>query len=146
MNPSNMIAARTNPDKTMFLNLAGGEHNRVDEQVKKELTEAGIKAAHGEWLREREVPAAYMGELCMWGFKRAWYYWVATGPGIPPIDAELFHKTWGTQVRVEGHCGCPSPLEYNKGFAVSSYHIDTQEGLNAFAEMLKSIYKEKKDG
>jgi len=87
-----------------------------------------------------EVQSAYLGSHCRWIFKRAWYYWVAEGPGIPPDKAQDFHNQWGTQVRVEGHCGCPSPLEYNQGFAIGYYHIDTQEGLNAFAKLLKSIY------
>lgn len=156
LNPSNAIAARANPGRTMFPNLARRREQPettktldewtaacrlVDEQVKKELEAAGIKAAHGEWLRDnREVPAAYLGALCCWGFRRAWYYWVATGPGVPPDKAEAFHKDWGTQVRVDGHCGCPSPAEWFNGFAVGHYHIDTQEGLNAFAALLRSIY------
>lgn len=150
LNPSNKIAAETNPGKTMFPNLARSrdatdEAKRlVDETVHAELTAAGIKAeGPHEFLRDnREVPAAYMGSLCLWGFRRAWYYWVATGPGVPADRAEEFHKTWGTQCRVDGHCGCPSPLESKHGFAIGMYHIDTQEGLNAFAELLKSIYVE----
>jgi hypothetical protein len=42
-------------------------------------------------------------------------------------------------VRVEGHGGCPSPLEYCKGFAVGLYHVDTQKGLNALAQVIKNI-------
>jgi hypothetical protein len=153
LNPSNAIAARANPGKTMFPNLARHPHASdevkqfVDENVVAELTAAGIKPeGPAEWLRDnKEVPAAYIGSLCMWSFHRAWYYWIANGPGIPADRAEEFHKTWGTQCRVDGHCGCPSPLEWRHGFAVGMYHIDTQEGLNAFAQLLKSIYVESPD-
>ncbi len=151
LNPSNMIAAPTNPGKTLFPNLARHKKNHdnwenvckmVDQVVYAELKEADIPIiGPHEFLRHnREVPTAYMGELAMWGFRRAWYYWTAEGPGIPADKAEEFHKDWGTQCRVEGHCGCPSPLEWRHGFAIGSYHIDTQEGLNAFVKLLKPIY------
>lgn len=143
LNPSNMIAANDNKGKTMLPNLArrGNDSSvwlEVDSAVNNELRNAGIPSVGPhDWLRHnREVPAGYMGELCMWGFRRAWYYWIASGPGIPADKAEEFHKTWGT------HCGCPSPIEYCHGFSIGQYHIDTQEGLKAFAELLRSIYVE----
>lgn len=162
LNPSNQIAARNNPDKMAFPNLARrvnwedksaeGIGNRavifgeVDAQCLRELGAAGVKHEPEEpadWLREkREVPFGYIGTLCGWSFRRAWYYWVAEGPGVPADKAQAFHETWGQQVRVDGHCGCPSPLEWHHGFAVGMYHIDTQEGLNAFAGLLRSIYVE----
>ncbi len=105
----------------------------------KELKDAGITTHSMPFDLGMEVPTKIMGVCESWRFRRAWYYWVADGPGIPPQRAEEFHKKWGQEVRVSGHCGCPSPLEYYKGFAVGSYHIDTQEGLKAFANLLKSI-------
>lgn len=115
-----------------------------DTHVTGELTQAGIQIEGPfEFLREKyESRTALVGILCSWTFERAWRYYIAEGPGIPPDKAEEFHKTWGGYVRVAGHCGCPSPLEYYKGFAVGLYHIDSQEGLNAFAKLLKSIYIE----
>ena len=122
-------------------------HEQVDRQVIDELTAAGIKAEGLEPLRgslgTREVPTKQFGSLCGWGFQRAWYYWIAEGPGIPPDLAEYFHRQWGRDVRVAGHCGCPSPLEWHHGFAVGMYHIDTQDGLNAFAELLRSICRKR---
>lgn len=160
LSPSNWMAAQANPGKTKFPNLArrrpdletvtpaeiGGWAcvcGEVDAQVLKELKEAGITPeGPAEFLRTmREVPAAYVGNHCRWGFRRAWYYWVAEGPGVPADKAEEFHKVWGTQVRVDGHCGCPSPLEWHHGFAVGMYHIDTPAGLAAFASLLRSIYR-----
>lgn len=148
LNPSNLNAAGANPSRTMLPNLArdkdcsNEEKNKVDRIVYYELMDAGIEPQFYETLRgyQSEVPTAYRADLCMWGFRRAWYYWVAEGPGIPADKAEEFHKTWGTQCRVNGHCGCPSPLDQNHGFAIGMYHIDTLEGLKAFAELLRSIY------
>ena len=64
VNPSNLIAAQTNPGKTVFPNLArqrGDEAQwpHADETVMQELSLAGIEC-HGpfEYLRDREVPAA----------------------------------------------------------------------------------------
>jgi hypothetical protein len=168
LNPSNGIAARANPGKTIFANLARrtsddepAERNAifktVDDAVTQELIEAGIVGPDGvgdygnymrdEWQRKanngcyKEVPSSIFAAKYGWTFDRQWYYYAAAGPGIPPDRAEEFHKDWGTHVRVEGHCGCPSPLEWCHGFAVSSYHIDTQEGLNAFVKLLASIYR-----
>ena len=132
---------------TYFPNLARDRQDdrpEVTDEVNRiasdELVQAGI-GVFTTWGSEGEVPASVAGECCTWIFTRKWRYWVAEGPGIPPDAAEEFHKTWGTVVRVAGHCGCPSPLEWCKGFAVGLYHIDTQEGLTAFAALLKSIYR-----
>lgn len=106
-----------------------------------ELTAAGIPIYTMKFLAEQgEVPSASRGQLSMWGFKRAWYYWVATGPGLPPAVADALHEAHGRVVRVDGHCGCPSPREWFKGFGVGCYHVDTQEGLNALAAAIKSVY------
>lgn len=123
-----------------FQNLAGN-HNS-DDQCIEELTLAGIPFTRmPECIRERrEVPTVVIGELFMWGFHRAWRYWVAEGPGIPPEHAGLLHEQFGTECRVDGHCGCPSPREWFHGFAVGRYHVDTQAALNALAETLKKVW------
>lgn len=113
----------------------------VDTTVVEELTTAKIEPFNTGRTQNGEVTTKYIGFCCGWTFKRAWYYYMADGPGIPLDKAEEFHKVWGKQVRVDGDCGCPSPLEQCHGFAVGSYHIDTQEGLNAFTDLLRSIYK-----
>ena len=148
LNPSNLIAQRSNPQSRTFPNLARGfnakpeDFPEVDEAIERELTEAGIEISRLPNVNKGEVPTTvFCGTAHRWIFKRAWYYYIAKGDGIPPNIAEEFHGEWGTQVRVEGHCGCPSPLYYNEGFAVGSYHIDTQEGLNAFVQLLASIHK-----
>lgn len=126
--------------KETFPNYAG--RSDVDDKIATELETAGIKIVRmPESWRAREVETVIAGELNQWGFQRAWYYWVCEGPGIPPDIAEELHKEFGQKVRVSGHCGCPSPLEWYHGFAVGLYHVDTQRGLNALADVLRKIYK-----
>lgn len=122
-----------------FLNLAGADG--ADFICVGELQLAGIKISRlPEMFREkREVKTVIIGEIGPWGFTRAWRYWIAKGPGIPPEIAADLHVDHGEEVRVGGHCGCPSPKERFKGFAVGLYHVDTQEGLNALAEVVRGI-------
>jgi hypothetical protein len=110
-----------------------------------ELQAARINVAIMPLLQLGEVPSLAVGSLSGWTFERRWYYWTAEGPGIPCDIAERLHASHGKEVRVEGHCGCPSPREWRKGFAIGSYHVDTQEGLNALADTLRSIYDASKD-
>ena len=132
-------------EKTYFPNYAGPEDN--DTEIKAELETAGIVAGKlPEFTRkQREVETVVFGELHQWGFERTWRYWVAKGPGIPCDIATELHKEFGTVVRVDGHCGCPSPLEWLNGFAVGMYHVDTAEGLKALADTIKDIYIEPKN-
>lgn len=156
LNPSNMIAQATNPGVSVFRNLARHLHHEEIEKIKifdevdavcaAELAEAGISCDGFESFRKtgngcyNEVPTKWMGCLAGWGFRRSWYYWRADGPGIPPDRAEELHKEFGTQCRVAGHAGCPSPRDWYNGFAVGNYHIDTQAGLNALAKLIIDIY------
>ena len=153
--PSNMLAqnilkAKEVPHK-VFPNLArskpfGPEVTaEVTATAEAELLVAGINVTIWPSWENGEVPSLAIGGLSGWIFQRRWYYWSAEGPGIPPDIAERLHATHGREVRVEGHCGCPSPLEWRKGFAIGSYHVDTQEGLNALANTLRSIYDASKD-
>lgn len=145
LNPSNAISARITGKKP-FTNYAGrGKHDPkgIDALLTQELVLAGIEPCPmPESFREKqggECHTCVIGSLHGWTFKRAWYYWMAEGPGIPIQYAMPLHEAHGTSVRVEGHCGCPSPLEYCKGFPVTSYHIDNQDGLNALAEVIRRI-------
>ncbi len=147
LNPSNGISERIT-GRQPFQNVAGmGSSNPmgVDAILTAELESAGITARRRpKCFREAqggEPKSIIVGDLHRWGFLRAWYYWVAKGPGIPPEDAMILHAEHGTSVRVSGDCGCPSPLEYLHGFAVGFYHVDNQEGLNALAAMIRKIYK-----
>lgn len=133
-------------------NLARAEKTpEVIEEVtaicRAELLAAGIKPFEFGFLLSDvgEVPSRCRGSLSGWSFRRAWYYWVAEGPGIPPEIAERLHATHGKVVRVSGHCGCPSPTEWHHGFAVGMYHVDSAEGLKALADTLRSIWDNPQD-
>lgn len=131
---------------TRFPNLARGQNpddatiDDVTAICKAELERAGIKThTFGILFGNSEVPSKCVGEVGSWSFRRAWYYWIAEGPGLPPEYADRLHETHGREVRVEGHCGCPSPAEWAEGFGVGSYHVDTAEGLKALADTLRSV-------
>jgi len=114
-----------------------------DDGIIRELKYAGIEYTKFSRPFDGEVPTSVIGEIkgSGWGFERAWTYWVCRGPGIPADVAEKLHKEYGQVVRVAGHCGCPSPKEWYKGFGVGLYHVDTLEGLKALADVIKGILK-----
>ena len=123
--------------RTTFPNMAGSQCN--PEIIEKELQDAGIIVHKLPVLtRGDEVDCGLIGVVEPWGFRRAWYYWVANGDGfgIPPKEAMELHEKFGQEVRVNGNCLCPPP---NKGFATSSYHVDTLEGLKALADLIKKL-------
>ena len=121
-------------------NLAGNE--KCDDYIPKELEFAGIPYERFSFKMRGEVPSNYIGFLDGWKFERAWYYWVATSEKNVLLFkyAEELHEKHGKEVRVAGHCCCPSPREWGKEpwcIGVSSYHVDTQEGLKALADTIK---------
>lgn len=121
-----------------FPNYAGRDD--VDDACAAELEAAGIAVERVECLRSKgEVKSAVIGSLHGWGFRRAWRYWNAEGPGIEVSAAEALHATHGRVVRVEGHCACPSPREWNRGLATGSYHIDSPAGLKALADTIRQL-------
>lgn len=56
-----------------------------------------------------------------------------------PRQWELY-RTHGREVRVEGNCICPTP-DYENGFGIGLYHVDTPAGLKALADMIKGILR-----
>ncbi len=147
LNPSNAISEQMTGKKP-FPNVAGlGERDPagVDAILAAELEAAGIEVGKlPECMRagNGEPQSVVLGQLYKWGFRRAWYYWIAEGPGIPPSYADKLHETHGREVRVNGHCGCPSPREQFKGFAVGLYHVDTQDGLHALADTIRQVVRD----
>ena len=143
LNPSNRNAD--------FPNLARSRNPgleviaEVTATAETELRAAGINVALSSVPPFSEVPSLAFGELSMWSFERAWHYWVAKGPGLPVEVAERLHAEHGREVRVGGHCGCPSPREWFKGFGVGLYHVDSAAGLKALAEALLSVYDARQD-
>ncbi len=114
-----------------------------DREIGDELRIVDIEVHEHEILRNQgEVKTSVRGSLHGWCFSRAWTYWIARGPGIPPRYADELHEKHGQEVRVDGHCGCPSPKEWFKGFAVGHYHVDTQLGLKALANTIRRVAAE----
>jgi hypothetical protein len=122
-----------------MINLAGREKSETNAQCAAELEAAGIEVHRMPTAFDGEVKTNVLGSCGPWSFRRAWYYWVAKGPGIPVEVATVLHEKHGKDVRVDGHCGCPSPQEWCKGFAVGLYHVDSAEGLKALADTIKDI-------
>jgi len=132
-------------------NLAG--HTESDKFIKKELEKANISFEHIE-TPSGECGYTIIGKLKNWTFTRAWYYWIAItdeNNAIPlPIAIEMYNKKYpdemfdhdqsfgkyGNSIRTGGHCGCPSPEEYDMTYC---YHIDSQEGLNEFVRVLNTL-------
>lgn len=84
----------------------------VDRKVVRELERCGIPAVPVE-KGGVEVPYRHIGKLGDFTFKRAWYYWMVWGPVPLRVAEELYMDLVGkTDIRVGGHCGCPSPAEY----------------------------------
>lgn len=121
----------------------------VDDALIRELNLAGIEhQKFPESFREHygEVNTIILGTLLGWKFQRAWRYWIADGPGIPLDAASSLQEKFGKEVRVDGSCTCPSPLDAFKGLGVGRYHVDTQSGLRALADTIKRVVEKANDG
>lgn len=120
-------------------NLAGDKN--CDDTIKLELRRAGIPFVK-DARHTGEVPYSVTGCLGKFTFVRAWYYWMVRGNLPLEVAKELHENPVGkTDVRVVGHCGCPPPEEWatklDGELFVTSYHIDSEEGLALFAETLR---------
>jgi len=123
-----------------FPNVAGKPKEEADPILKAELEAAGVEChVFGHEFQHPEVHTGVVGGMHGWKFERRWYYWSASGPGIPIEIAEKLHVEIGQELRVAGHCGCPSPREWFGGFGCGSYHIDTPEALKALANAIKAV-------
>lgn len=130
--PSNMMA-----HGRVFPNYAG--RNDVDDLLAKELEDAGIDVHRYPFEINGEVKTRVVGTVGgKWIFKRAWYYWVAEGDGIPPSYAWDLYRTNGKDARIDGHCGCVDP-SYCRGFAIGLYHVDNASGLKALADTIRRV-------
>lgn len=138
-------------ERSMTFPNKAGDHADSDDILRAELKAAGIptlQEAAGQqpgylaaMLRRNsgEVKTSVIGVLHGWEFKRAWYYWMAKGPGVEVEAAERLHAAHGRSVRVDGHCGCPSPREWFKGLACGHYHVDDAAGLKALADTIREL-------
>jgi hypothetical protein len=118
-----------------------------DTEIAAELEAAGIEVQRlPESFRDNhpEMRTIVFGTIGPWSFKRAWYYWVAKGPGIPPVEADKLQESHGSEVRADGDCACRGPRFWSQGFAAGVYHVDTEEGLKALADTIRSIFESRK--
>ena len=108
-----------------MINLAGKKD--CDQTIINELMSANITPVKLEKINHPEVKAIYEGELLGWHFRRNWYYWVAVckddpfNNGLEMRYASPMHQLIGKEVRLAGHCGCPSP---DDGFWMERYDSD----------------------
>lgn len=91
-------------------NLAGNAD--CDRYITRELERARIPWVVVDRVNY-EVPYAVIGKLGEFAFKRAWYYYIVSGR--VPLEAakEMYYEdpVGRTDIRVNGHCGCPAPEE-----------------------------------
>lgn len=121
-------------------NLAGFSLRHTDAYIEDELTEACIPIESRRVPDHPEIKTTLYGRTEQYVFERVWSYWIVHGP--VPIETawEMYNDPRGEiSVRVAGHCGCPEPVDpwirhREAGDVVDEYHIDTQDGLNLFAE------------
>lgn len=124
-------------------NLAGCDTEAGTKETRAELEAAGIEVIEipdfifKAMSAKTEVPVRVRGAVYAWTFERAWYYWVAKGPGLPLEYAMPLHMACGKVVRVDGHCLAPSPIEWGKGHPITLYHVDEADGLKALADAIK---------
>jgi len=97
-----------------MINLAGRKD--CDEHIERELRHARILIVKGE-PTQGEVKTTLSGKLNGFTFERAWYYYVVKGVMPLELALALWEDPLGKDdIRVGGHCGCPSPLEYGATF------------------------------
>lgn len=119
----------------VFENLAGTGNS---EAARAELVAAGIPVV--TFARYGECKVDVIGVLHGWVFDRRWYYWSAsasTGSEIDTASASVvrFDDEHGARVRAHGYAGGGA---LSMGPSVRTFHIDTADGLLAFAEFLNS--------
>lgn len=123
-------------------NLAGKQD--CDTFIENELRRARIPSERlGAHTRD-EVPYLVIGRLGSIEFRRSWTYWVARGPVPIDIARQLYADPVGrTDIRVDGHCGCPAPEPpwtdvIDGAEFVTIYHIDSEIGLRIFADAMSA--------
>lgn len=92
-----------------MINIAGGDPQGVDYECRRELFMARIPIVDGP-RSGGEVATSVTGRLGQIVFRRAWSYWIASGPVPLSIARALYDDPIGRMdVRVSGHCMCPPP-------------------------------------
>jgi hypothetical protein len=129
---------------TPFVNRLS-DPSEVNSFLRSELLQAGIGVTDSIVNLCCHVQTSISGTLGPWSFLREEMYWVAEGPGMPMQAAMELQADYASTVRVGGVAGGTDPRKYFSGFSIPVYHIDTHEGLLAFANKLKEIMIQAKD-
>lgn len=124
-------------------NLAGD--TEAPKIVREEMTIAGIEPKkHFLFSDKGEVPADVGGVAYGCYFTRLWYYWEVKCDMPIHLAKEMYYEGGNIgryDIRVAGHCGCPPPEHWEERGSISTYHIDSQEGLTLFVEYAKAAQK-----
>jgi hypothetical protein len=128
-------------------NLAGVPE--ADDDIRLELEKAIIPAVSVSLTRS-EVPYTLIGKLGEFEFRRAWYYWIATGNVPLEVAKELYADPIGKKdIRVSGHCGCPPPEDpWLKYVTEDGYELiresEREQWYAVFKDKADSYLQEKK--
>lgn len=112
-------------------NLAGNA--RCDKEILNELEFAGIHAVECGRTNQ-EVPYSYIGILHGFVFKRAWSYWMVSGPMPIKTANYIYEKYRDLSIRAGGDCGNVEPIRYAEP-------KDFRKYVDNLAEQLLSNYK-----
>ena len=109
-------------------NLAGRQDSDVI--ITRELLRCGITPKPTELYGE--VKSTVKGVLQFNGaeveFTRLWYYYSVSGRFPEDLANQLYADVVGkTDIRVAGHCGCPSPQEFGVWFVGDRQVVSTKE-------------------
>lgn len=89
-------------------NLAGKPN--ADQYIRSELERCGINVVEHNEALAGEVHTTLTGSLKGFVFQRRWYYWSVSGNVPLKVARALYNDNVGREdIRVNGHCGCPSP-------------------------------------
>ncbi|MFA6132646.1 MAG: hypothetical protein WC869_01365 [Phycisphaerae bacterium] len=101
-----------------MINLAGRPIEHNDRQIANELARCGIDIICNHDCGKSEVQTTKAGVLVTATngkakFTRAWNYWVVECQVPIGLARAMYANPVGkTDIRVGGHCGCPSPDSY----------------------------------
>lgn len=125
-------------------NVSAGVVELATAVVGRELAAAGIPSLTAyPNLKFHEVSARTVGVLefpkgIVFGIQRASSYYAVRGThSLPCREAVLLNRTWGSQVRINGDSGGNESVPGN---GVSSWHIDSLQGLEALALSLREFF------
>jgi hypothetical protein len=120
-------------------NLAG--HWNSTAIVKVELTRCGIPVKTiNEKYDGGEVGAKVYGELGQFHFYRAWRYYIVNGRLPLNVAEKLYeHPVGRTDIRVNGHCGCPPPKEQAVVFDDNGIQLISKQCIDEIYQAINCV-------